>query len=81
MEVWEKEIWPPSSPDCNPSDYFAWGVFELRVKAKFHNKTKARIPKIMEVMVSLARNTVAKASKRFMSQIGAVIAAGVIFIE
>ncbi len=26
LEVWEKEIWPPSSPDCNPLDYFVWGV-------------------------------------------------------
>jgi hypothetical protein len=29
-EVWEKEIWPPSSPYCNPFDYFARGISELR---------------------------------------------------
>jgi hypothetical protein len=23
-EVCKKEIWPPSSPYCNPVDYFAW---------------------------------------------------------
>jgi hypothetical protein len=80
-EVREKEIWPPSSPDCNPLDYFARGVFELRAKAKSRNETKDLIPKIREVMVSLARNTVAKACKRFRSQIEAVIAAGCIFIE
>jgi hypothetical protein len=79
--VWEKEIWPPSSPDCNLLDYFAWGVFSLRVRAKPHNKTKALIPKIRGMMVSLARNTVAKACKRFRSQIETVIAAGGIFIE
>ncbi len=32
-EVWEKEIRPPSSPDCIPFDYFAGGVSELRVRA------------------------------------------------
>jgi hypothetical protein len=32
-EVWEKEIWPPSSPYANPFDYFARGVSELRVRA------------------------------------------------
>jgi hypothetical protein len=42
-------------------DYFAWGVFELRVRAKSHNKTEDLIPKIREMMVSLGRNTVAKA--------------------
>jgi hypothetical protein len=45
-EVWEKEIWPPSSTDCSPLDYFAWGVFELRVRAKPHKKTKDLILKI-----------------------------------
>ena len=30
-EVCKKEIWPPSSPYCNPVEYFAWGVYELRV--------------------------------------------------
>jgi hypothetical protein len=62
-------------------DYFAWGVFEWRVKAKSNNKTKDLIPKIRGVMVSLARNIVAKASKGFRSQIEVVIAAGGIFIE
>jgi hypothetical protein len=37
MEVWEKEIWPPSSPACSPVDNFAWGVSELKVRAQLHN--------------------------------------------
>jgi hypothetical protein len=79
--VREKEKEASQLPDCSPLDYFAWGVFELRVKAKSHNKTKDLIPKIRGMMVSLARNTVAKACKRFRSQIETVIAAGGIFIE
>jgi hypothetical protein len=39
-EVWREEVWPPSTPDCNPFDYFVWGVSELRVNAKFHNNFK-----------------------------------------
>jgi hypothetical protein len=27
-EVWDKEVWSPSSSDCNYLDYFVWGVFE-----------------------------------------------------
>jgi hypothetical protein len=42
--------WPPSSPDCNPFDYFVWGVSELRVHAKSHNKFKDLIQKMKEVM-------------------------------
>jgi hypothetical protein len=65
--LWEMEIWPPSSPDCSPLDYFAWAVFEFRARAKPHNKTKNLNPKIRGVMVSLARNIVAKTCKRFRS--------------
>jgi hypothetical protein len=79
--VVEKEIWPPSSPDCNPLDYFVWGVSELRVRAKPHNKTKNMILKIRGVMGFLARNTMEKYSKRFRSQIEAVVAADGIFID
>ena len=79
--LWEKENWPPSSPDCSPLDYFAWGVFESRVRAKPHDKTKNLILKIRGVMVSLARNIVAKTCKRFRSQIEAVVTAVGIFID
>jgi hypothetical protein len=39
LDVWDKEIWPPSSPVCKPLDYFMCGVSEFRVNAKPHNKT------------------------------------------
>jgi hypothetical protein len=71
-EVWVEEIWPPSSSDCNPFDYFVWGVSELRVNAKSHNKFKDLIQKMKEVMGSLVRNTLAKASTSFRSRIKAV---------
>jgi len=69
-EVWEKEVWHPSSPVCNPLDYFVCGISELRVNAKPHNKiVKIAYPisKIMEVMESLDRDTMAKAFKSFRS--------------
>jgi len=28
---WSKEIWPPSSNDCNPLDYFMWSEVERDV--------------------------------------------------
>jgi hypothetical protein len=34
-EVWEEEVCPPSSPDCNPFDYFVWGISVLSVIAEF----------------------------------------------
>jgi hypothetical protein len=62
--------WPPSSADCNPFDYFVWGVSELRVNAKSHNKFKDLIQKMKEVMGPLGRDTPAKASTSFRSTVG-----------
>jgi hypothetical protein len=79
--VWEKKTWPPSSPDCNPFDYFAGGVFDLRVRANPQKKTRDLIPYIREVMGFLARTTVAKSCKMFRFRIDAVVAADGNFIE
>jgi hypothetical protein len=39
-EVWEKEIWSPSLPECNPFNYFVWGFPELQVNDSLINKIK-----------------------------------------
>ncbi len=57
------------------------GVSEFRVNAKPDNKTTYLIPKIMEVMESLDRDTVAKAFGRFRSSSEAVVTAGGHIIE
>ena len=31
---WGKEVWPPSSPDCNPLDYYLWGVLEKDINRR-----------------------------------------------
>jgi hypothetical protein len=79
--VWDKEVGPPISPDCKHLDNFVWGVSELMIKAKPHNKTEDLILKIKEVMGSLDRDTVAKAYKSNMSRIEAVVTADGSFIE
>ncbi len=60
-EVWEMEVWPPSSPNYSLYDYFVWGVSGLLVNAKPHNKIEGLIQKMKSVMASLDRGTVAKA--------------------
>jgi hypothetical protein len=74
-EVCEKEIWLPSFPDCNRLDCTTFGVSELRVNLKPHNKTENLPPKIKEVMESFNRNTVEKTCERFRSRSKAVFAA------
>ncbi len=60
-EVWEKEVWPPSSPSYSLFNYFLRGVSELLVNAKPHNKIEGLIQKLKVVMGSLDRGTMAKA--------------------
>jgi hypothetical protein len=71
-EVLVEEVWPPSSPECNPFDYFVWGVSESRVSAKSHNKFKDLIQKMKEEMGSLAKDILAKACTSSRSRIEAV---------
>ncbi len=80
-EVCVEEVWLPSSPDCKPFDYFVCGESELRVKAKSRNKFKDLIQKMKEVMVSLARDTLAKACTSFRSRIEALFTANGSFIK
>ena len=62
-EVWEEEVWPPSSPNCKFFCYFVWGEFEVWVIEKSHNKTKDLIQKMKEVLGSFNMDTVVKACK------------------
>jgi hypothetical protein len=55
LEVWEMEVWPPSSPNYSLLDYFVWGVSGLLVNAKPHNKIEGLIQKMKAVMGSLDR--------------------------
>ena len=73
--MWDREVWPPISPDYNHLDNFVLGVSELMVKAKPLNKTEDLILKIKEVMGSLDRDTVAKAYNSYTARIEAVVTA------
>jgi hypothetical protein len=68
-EFWPKEVWPPSSPGCNPLDYYVWSVFERDVNKAPHNTAASLIVKATEVMTTLLRATMALACKRFRRRI------------
>lgn len=80
-EFWSKDIWPPSSPDCNPCDYFLWGVCEREVNKRPHNTKDSLMAKITEVMANLNKTMVSSACQRFRSRIERVVEAEGGFIE
>jgi hypothetical protein len=72
---WEKEVWPPSLPDCNPMDYFVWGVAERDTNRSPHNIKESQITSIEEVFSNFPREDLKLACSRFRSRLEEVVAA------
>ncbi len=78
---WEKEVWPPSSPDCNLMDYFVWGVAERDPNRSPHNTKASLIASIKEVFSKFPREDLKLACSRFRSKLEEVVAAEGDFIR
>jgi hypothetical protein len=81
MNHWLEEMWPPSSTDCNPLDYFMWCIVDREVNTCPH-KTLASL-KVMtsDVMTDLDREVIIHACQNFQSWIEAVMEATGVFIK
>jgi hypothetical protein len=55
---WSKEIWPPSSKECNPSDHFMWSEVEREVSKHPHNTLASLRFKVSEEMADLDREVI-----------------------
>jgi hypothetical protein len=75
MNHWFKGMWPPSSPDYKPLDYFMWSEVEREVNKQPHNKLASLMAKISEVMTNIDREVVIIPCQRFWPQIEAVVEA------
>jgi hypothetical protein len=64
-----KEIWPPSSLDCNPLDSFMWSEFEREVNKAPQNTLASHRAKILEVMGNTDREVVIHSYMKFWSKI------------
>ena len=80
-EFWEKEVWPPSSPDFNPLDYYVFSVCEVDVNKQPHNTEDSLRARITEVMIDLERDTLKKACDRFWYRLERIIDVEVNFFE
>ncbi|QQP49714.1 Uncharacterized protein FKW44_010480 [Caligus rogercresseyi] len=62
---WSPDLWPPSSPDCNPLDYFFWGMVENKTNKHAHNTLDSLRAAIVEEFANMKKDVVAKACGRF----------------
>ena len=72
---WSPDLWPPSSPDCSPLDYYVWSVVEAEVNSKPHNTIDSLRNSIEEEMLNLDRETLASACASFRNRLERVIEA------
>jgi hypothetical protein len=76
-----KEMWPPSSTDCNPLDYFMWCVVEREVIKSLHITLASLKVMTSDVMTDLDREVIIHACKKLGSWIEAVMEATGVFIK
>ena len=70
---WSPNLWPSSLPNCNPLDYFVWGVLESEINSRPYNNKKALKVAIRDVIINMDRNAIAKACFNFQSSLEKVV--------
>ncbi|QQP35515.1 Transposable element tcb2 transposase, partial [Caligus rogercresseyi] len=70
-----------SSPDCNPLDYFFWGMVENKTNKHAHNTLDSLRAAIVEEFANMKKDVVAKACDHFRHRLEMVVAADGGYIE
>ena len=81
LYFWAKDVWPPSSPDLNPLDFFVCGVAERDTNRSPHNTKDSLINSIMEVFANFPREAVMNACSRLRPRLEEIVAANGDFIS
>ncbi|QQP50227.1 Uncharacterized protein FKW44_011157 [Caligus rogercresseyi] len=71
----------PSSPDCNPLDFFFWGMVENKTNKHAHNNLDSLRAAIVEEFTNMKKDVVDKACGRFRHRLEMVAAADGGYIE
>jgi len=80
-EFWARRSGPPSSPDCNPLDYFIWCVLKREVKQRPCNIVDQLKTTVTAAMAVLSRGDVIRACRRFRSHLKDFVEVNSNFIE
>jgi hypothetical protein len=63
--VISKGLWPPSSPDLTPPDYFLWGYLKRRVYQNKPRTIGALKPNITEEIQAVTADVLARTFKKY----------------
>lgn len=68
-------LWPPSSPDLNPLDYYIWGVIEREANKELHNTKDSLKDTTAHLMGNISKEHLLRLCSHFRSKVESVIAA------
>ena len=68
-----KELWPPSSPDANPLDYFVWGYLKPKVCATSHSTVDSLKTAIVREWDAMPSEMLVKACNSFRGRLEAIV--------
>ena len=71
---WDPTLWPPSSLDLNPCDYYLWDALKRVACAKPHSSVPSFCRSIAGVMRNLDPAEVRSACAKFRPRLEAVLA-------
>ena len=74
-DFWDKDLWPPNSPDLNPLDYGIWGEMDRVACATPHSSVQTLTASIKKAWKDLSPNYVEKTCAAFRRRLEAVIEA------
>ncbi|KYN11144.1 hypothetical protein ALC57_16693, partial [Trachymyrmex cornetzi] len=77
---WSPDLWLFSSSDCNPLDYYVWGVVEAKVNAKHYNTKNVLKTSITKVMAYMDKE-VKRTCSRFRFRLEKVVQANGDYIK
>lgn len=78
---WDKNMWPPSSPDLNPLDYSIWSMVEREACATPHRNLEDLKASIVSAWDNMSEDYIRKTCAAFRPRLERVIAAGGGLIE
>lgn len=81
VEVWDKEMWPPSSPDLSPLDFSIWSVLDADACKKSHPNLAALKASIVQSWTRMSEDYVHKVCGSFRKRVETVIAKDGGYIE
>ena len=62
---WSKEVWPPSSPDLNPTNFCVWFILKADACASSHDSVKALKGSLKKAWDQIPQETLRKALHSF----------------